>query len=94
MPVSLHVDAGFDFEIIYKQTLLPLSKDGETVILKIDFMDVLQLSINTDELSAKGYNKRSSEHIKLYNGKDFDKEIHKKYLSHEEIENLKGLEVD
>ena len=96
LPVSLHVDAGFDFEkIIYKQTLLPLSKDGETVIFKNRFYGcATTFSINTDELSAKGYNKRSSEHIKLYNGKDFDKEIHKKYLSHEEIENLKGLEVE
>ena len=30
MPVSLHVDTGFDFEkIIYKQTLLALSDVGE-----------------------------------------------------------------
>ena len=38
MPVSLHVDAGFDFnKIIYKQTLLPLSKTGETIIFKNRF---------------------------------------------------------
>ena len=44
MPVTLHVDTGFDFEkIIYKQTLLPLSDNGETVILKIDFIGAQQL---------------------------------------------------
>ena len=38
MPVSLHVDTGFDFEkIIYKQTLLPLSNEGETIIFKNRF---------------------------------------------------------
>ena len=44
MPVTLHVDTGFDLKIIYKQTLLPLSDNGETVILKIDFMGAQQLS--------------------------------------------------
>ena len=35
MPVTLHVDTGFDFEkIIFKQTLLPLSNKGETIIFK------------------------------------------------------------
>ena len=51
-------------------------------------------SINEKELAAKGYNKRSSEHIDLYNKKPFDQTIHKKFLNHEEIENLKGLEVE
>ena len=41
-----------------------------------------------------GQNKRSSEHLKLYGDKPFDKEIHKKYLKHENIDNLKGLEVE
>ena len=30
----------------------------------------------------------------MYGNKPFDKEIHKKYLQHEKIENLKGLEVE
>ena len=35
MPVTLHVDTGFDYEkTIYKQTLLPLSNYGETIIFK------------------------------------------------------------
>ena len=45
-------------------------------------------------IKAKGYNKRSSEHIDLYGGKSFDENIHKNYLNHEDINNLKGLEVD
>ena len=96
MPVSLHVDTGFDFEkIIFKQTLLPLTNDGETILFKNRFYGCsTTFSINPIELAAKGYNKRSSEHINLYNGKEFDKEMHQKYLKHEEIENIKGLEID
>ena len=71
MPVSLHVDTGFEFEkIIYKQTLMPLSEDGETVIFKNRFYGCsTTFSINLEELSSKGYNKRSSEHLNLYNKK-------------------------
>ena len=96
MPVSLHVDTGFDFEkIIYKQTLLPLSNEGETIIFKNRFYGCsTTFSIDEKELAAKGYNKRSSEHINLYNGKKFNEKMHKKYLNHEEIDNLKGLEID
>ena len=95
-PVSLHVDTGFDFEKkIYKQTLLPLTNEGETIIFKNRFYGCsTTFSINTEELKANGYNKRSSEHIDLYDRKEFDKEIHKKFLNHEEINNLRGLEVD
>jgi hypothetical protein len=95
MPVSLHVDAGFEFDkIIYKQTLMPLSNTGETVIFKNRFYGCsTTFSINPDELSAKGYNKRSSEHLDMYTKKDFDRNIHKKFLIHEDIKNLKGLEV-
>ena len=57
-------------------------------------MDTQQLFQQSTELSAKGYNKRSSEHLNLYGKKDFDKIIHKEYLSHEDINNLKGLEVE
>jgi hypothetical protein len=96
MPVTLHVDTGFDFEkIIYKQTLMPLSEDGETVIFKNRFYGCsTTFSINSKELSAKGYNKRSSEHLDLYSKKPFDKDVHKKFLKHEDIKNLNGLEVE
>ena len=96
MPVTLHVDTGFDFEkIIYKQTLLALSEVGETVIFKNRFYGCsTTFSIDPKELIAKGYNKRSSEHLNLYGKNDFDLEIHRNYLSHEDINNLKGLEVE
>tara|TARA_B100002051_G_C16499714_1_gene517232 strand:- start:28 stop:726 length:699 start_codon:yes stop_codon:yes gene_type:complete len=96
LPVSLHVDTGFDFnKIIFKQTLMPLSEEGETIIFKNRFYGCsTTFSISPTELAAKGYNKRSSEHINLYNGETFDKKIHDKYLKHEEIGNLKGLKVE
>ena len=96
MPVTLHVDTGFDFnKIIFKQTLLALSDIGETVIFKNRFYGCsTTFSIDPKELAAKGYNKRSSEHLGLYGNKNFDTEIHRKYLAHEDINNLKGLEVD
>ncbi len=96
MPVTLHVDTGFDFEkVIYKQTLLPLSDTGETIIFKNRFYGCsTTFSIDPKELSAKGYNKRSSEHLNLYGKNDFNKEMHEKYLGHEDINNLKGLEVE
>ena len=96
MPVSLHVDTGFNFDkLIFKQTLLPLSDIGETIIFKNRFYGCsTTFSIDPEELEAKGYNKRSSEHLNLYGNDDFNKEIHSKYLSHENIDNLKGLEVE
>ena len=95
-PVTLHVDTGFDFsKIIYKQTLLPLSDAGETIIFKNRFYGCsTTFSIDPKELAAKGYNKRSSEHLSLYGNNDFDKDVYEKYLSHENFNNLKGLEVD
>ena len=96
MPVTLHVDTGFDFKkIIYKQTLLPLSTTGETVIFKNRFYGCsTTFSIDPKELSAKGYNKRSSEHLDLYGNQEFDKKTHLNYLAHEDINNLRGLEVE
>jgi hypothetical protein len=95
-PVSLHVDTGFDFsKLIYKQTLLPLSSEGETIIFKNRFYGCsTTFSIDPIELKANGFNKRSSEHIQMYDKKVFDEKIHKKYLRHENIDNLKGLEVE
>jgi len=95
-PVTLHVDTGFDFEkIIYKQTLLPLSATGETIIFKNRFYGCsTTFSIDPKELSAKGYNKRSSEHLDLYGNQEFDKKTHLNYLAHEDINNLRGLGVE
>ena len=95
-PVSLHVDTGFDFnKIIYKQVLMPLTDEGETVIFKNRFYGCsTTFSIDPKELSAEGYNKRSSQHIDIYNKKPFNKDMHEKFLNHEDIENLKGLEIE
>ena len=95
-PVNLHVDTSFNFKkILFKQFLLPLSSRGETVIFKNRFYGYpTTFSIDSRDLKAKGYNKRSSEHLKIFKSKNFDKKKHKKYLKHENIENLKGLEIE
>jgi len=99
-PIGLHVDAGFDLNNqIYKQTLIPLSSVGSTVIFKNRYYDgSTSFTQDPNELKKKdlkyGQNKRSSEHIGMYGQKPFDNEIHKKYINHEKIENLVGLEVE
>ncbi len=99
-PIGLHVDAGFNLdEIIFKQTLIPLTSKGSTVIFKNKFYgSSTNFTIDQDELKIKdlkyGQNIRSSEHLNLYKKKPFSKEDHIKYLKHEKIENLLGLEID
>tara|TARA_B100001559_G_C16451264_1_gene599367 strand:- start:388 stop:1095 length:708 start_codon:yes stop_codon:yes gene_type:complete len=99
-PIGLHVDAGFNLdEIIYKQTLIPLTSKGSTVIFKNKFYgNSTNFTIDESELKIKslnyGQNLRSSEHLKMYKNKIFKKEDHEKYLKHEKIENLSGLEID
>ena len=99
-PIGLHVDAGFNLnEIIFKQTLIPLSSKGSTVIFKNKFYgNSTNFTTDENELKIKdlkyGQNLRSSQHLEMYNKKPFDKEVHKKYLNHEKIENLAGLEID
>ena len=99
-PIGLHVDAGFNLdEIIFKQTLIPLTSKGSTVIFKNKFYgNSTNFTTDENELKIKdlkyGQNIRSSEHLKIYDKKPFDTETHKKYLNHEKIENLAGLEID
>ncbi len=99
-PIGLHVDAGFEVKSqIYKQSLIPLSPVGSTVIFKNRFYEgSTNFTQDPEELKKKdlnyGQNKRSSEHLKLYGDKPFDKKIHEKYLKHENIDNLKGLDVE
>ena len=99
-PIGLHVDAGFNLdEIIFKQTLIPLSAKGSTVIFKNKFYgNSTNFTIDENELKVRelkyGQNKRSSEHLKIFEKKPFDKKDHAKYLQHEKIENLSGLEID
>ena len=99
-PIGLHVDAGFELKnYIYKQSLIPLTPVGSTVIFKNRFYEMsTSFTQDPEELKKKnlsyGQNKRSSEHLKLYGNKPFDKKIHEQYLKHENIDNLKGLEVE
>ena len=99
-PIGLHVDAGFNLsEIIFKQTLIPLTSKGSTVIFKNKFYgNSTNFTIDESELKIKdlkyGQNHRSSEHLKLFEKKPFNEEDHRKYLKHEKIENLLGLEID
>lgn len=99
-PIGLHVDAGFNMdEIIYKQTLIPLTSKGSTVIFKNKFYgNSTNFTIDENELKIKdlkyGQNIRSSEHLKMYEKKPFNKEYHERYLKHEKIDNLSGLEID
>ena len=99
-PIGLHVDAGFNNEeIIYKQTLIPLSPVGSTVIFKNKFYgNSTSFTIDSEELKIKnlkyGQNLRSAEHLNIYNKKPFNKEKHEKYLKHENINNLSGMEID
>ena len=99
-PIGLHIDGGFNLEdIIYKQSLIPLTPTGSTVVFKNRFYgNSTNFTLNKEELDVKdlkyGQNKRSSEHIGLFDGKPFDVKIHEKYLKHEKIENLTGLEVE
>ena len=99
-PIGLHIDGGFNFEdLIYKQSLIPLTPVGSTVIFKNRFYgQSTNFTIDKNELEQKnlkyGQNKRSSEHVGLFGDKLFDQKLHKKYLAHEKIENLNGLEIE
>ena len=95
-PLKLHVDSGFaEEDIIFKQAVTPLSPIGETVFFKSRwYAKSTTFTIDEDELKFKpglGQNERSREHL---GAEEFDKEIYKKYLTHIDINNLKGLKVE
>ena len=95
-PLPLHVDSGFNEEtIIYKQVITPLIGPGETIFFKKRWYGKsTTFTIDKNELNYKpkqGQNDRSSGHL---GSKGFDEEFHKKYLSHIDINNLKGMEVE
>ena len=95
-PLKLHVDSGFGKEdIVYKQAVTPLSDYGETIIFKNKWYGKsTTFTINEEDLRFKpgvGQNDRSNKHL---GNKDFDKDIYKKYLTHIDYNNLKGLEVE
>ena len=95
-PLPLHVDSGFDEKaIIYKQVVTPLSSFGDTVVFKNKWYGrSTSFTIDPKELKFKPkheQNNRSCEHLGLG---EFDQEIYKKYLTHIDINNLKGLKVE
>ena len=95
-PLPLHVDSGFDENaVIFKQIITPLSPFGDTVVFKNRWYGrSTSFTVDSEELKfkpKKNQNDRSSEHL---GDKNFDKEIHQKYLAHIDIKNLKGLEVE
>ena len=95
-PLKLHVDSGFEEkDIIFKQVVTPLSPIGETVIFKNRWYGKsTSFTIDEDELKFRpvlGQNERSREHL---GAEEFDKATHKKYLTHLDINNLKGLKVE
>ena len=79
--------------------MIPLTSVGSTVIFKNRFYgSSTNFTLDTKELQKKdlgyGQNRRSSEHIGMYGKQPFDKSMHEKYLKHEKIENLAGLEIE
>jgi hypothetical protein len=95
-PLPIHVDSGFDEnDIIFKQVVTPLSSVGETVFFKKRWYGrSTTFTINPDELKFKpkaDQNDRSSQHL---GEKEFDVEFHNKHLTHIDIKNLKGMEVE
>jgi len=95
-PLPLHVDSGFNPEdVIYKQVVTPLSSIGDSIFFKKRWYGrSTTFTINPDELKFKpkpDQNDRSCAHL---GEKEFDRELHKKYLTHIDINNLKGLEIE
>ena len=95
-PLPIHVDSGFNEEdVIYKQVVTPLSSFGDTVVFKNKWYGrSTSFTIDPEELKFKpnsGQNDRSCEHL---GNEEFDKAIHQKYLTHIDINNLKGLKVE
>ena len=99
-PIGLHIDGGFNLnDLIYKQSLIPLTPVGSTVIFKNRvYGKSTNFTIDEEELKIKdlkyGQNIRSSEHLNLFGNEPFDKEMHQKYLKHEKLDNLNGLKVE
>jgi len=81
---------------------VPLTSYGQTVIFKQRFygvatfftIDENELIKDSPDLTLNARCRKSSKHIKYGETKKFDREIYKKYLLHEDINNLKGLEVE
>ena len=86
-PIGLHVDGGFELNNqIYKQSLIPLSSVGSTVIFKNRYYEEsTSFTQDPEELKKTnlkyGQNKRSSIHLEMYGNKPFDRKIRKIFTS-------------
>ena len=95
-PLPLHVDSGFDEDaIIYKQVITPLSPIGDTIFFtKRWYGKSTTFTIDENELKFKpkpGQNERSNAHL---GNEKFDEKMHSKYLTHIDINNLRGLKIE
>ena len=95
-PLPIHVDTGFHAEdIIYKQVITPLTPIGDTIFFKKRWYGrSTTFTNNPEDLKFKpksDQNDRSNEHL---GNREFDKELYKKYLTHLDIDNLKGMEIE
>ena len=95
-PLPIHVDSGFHAEdIIYKQVITPLTPIGDTIFFKKRWYGrSTTFTNNPTDLKFEpksDQNDRSNEHL---GNKEFDKELYKKYLTHLDIDNLKGMEIE
>ena len=95
-PLPIHVDSGFYPEdIIYKQVITPLVPTGETIFFKSRWYGrSTTFTVDPNEINFKpkaDQNERSNNHT---GNKEFDNELYKKYLTHLDINNLKGLEIE
>ena len=95
-PLPIHVDSGFHEEdIIYKQVITPLTPVGDTIFFKKRWYGRSTTFTNNPEdlkfTPKPDQNDRSNKHL---GEKDFDKELYNKYLTHIDINNLKGMEIE
>ena len=95
-PLPLHVDSGFnENDIIYKQVVTPLSSFGDTVVFKNKWYGrSTSFTIDPKELKFNPNSEQNDRSCKHLGDEEFDKEVHQKYLTHINIDNLKGLKIE
>ena len=95
-PLPLHVDSGFhENDIIYKQVITPLSSFGDTVVFKNKWYGrSTSFTIDPEELKFNPNSEQNDRSCKHLGDEEFDKEVHQKYLTHIDINNLKGLKIE
>ena len=60
--------------------------------IKMDIIKDKILKYIEDLSIAKRYNLRTNKHLKT--NRDFNKNLHNKYMSHQPYEDLKGMEIE